>query len=67
MDRVARDHAYGLLFRPDDAGHDQDTIMEEGRPLPDDIGAVLAQARTLLAQFQQTTDRVVAALVPDST
>jgi GMP synthase-like glutamine amidotransferase len=61
---LRREQAYGLLFRPElTPGMIEDTIMEEGRPLPDDIGAVLEQARALWPQFQQTTDRVVAALV----
>jgi GMP synthase-like glutamine amidotransferase len=61
---LRRAQAYGLLFRPElTPGMIEDTIMEEGRPLPEDIGAVLEQARALWPQFQQTTDRVVAALV----
>lgn len=61
---LRREHAYGLLFRPElTPGMIEDMIMEEGRTLPDDIGVVLEQARALWPQFQQTTDRVVAALV----
>ncbi|MGE0557366.1 MAG: type 1 glutamine amidotransferase [Burkholderiales bacterium] len=59
-----RDHAYALLFRPElTPGMIEDTIMEEGRPLPDDIGEVLEQARGLWPQSRETTDRVIAALV----
>lgn len=59
-----RDHAYALLFRPEmTPGMIEDTIMEEGRPLPDDIGEVLEQARVLWPEFSETTDRVIAALV----
>jgi len=55
---------YGLLFRPEmTPGMIEDTVMEEGRPLPDDIGEVLAQARELWPESRETTDRVVAALV----
>ena len=55
--------AYGLLFRPElTPGMIEDTIMEEDRPLPDDIGAVLARARELWPEYRQTSDRVVAAL-----
>lgn len=61
---LRRGASYGLLFRPElTPGMIEDTIMEEGRPLADDISAVLEQARALWPQFQQTTDRVVAALV----
>lgn len=59
-----RDHAYALLFRPEmTPGMIEDTIMEEGRPLPDDISEVLEQARGLWPEFRETTDRVIAALV----
>lgn len=59
-----RDHACALLFRPEmTPGMIEDTIMEENRPLPDDIGEVLEQARELWSESRETTDRVVAALV----
>lgn len=63
---IALRHAevYGLLFRPElTPGMIEDTIMEVDRPLPDDIGEVLAQARLLWPEFRETADRVVAALV----
>jgi len=61
---LRQDEAYGLLFRPEmTPGMIEDTIMEEGRPLPEDIGEVLAQARNLWPEFRETTDRVIAALV----
>lgn len=54
----------GLLFRPElTPGMIEDTIMEEGRQLPDNISEVLGQARTLWPQYRETTDRVLAALV----
>lgn len=63
---LRRDEAYGLLFRPEmTPGMIEDTIMEEGRPLPGDIGAVLARARELWPEFRETTDRVIAALVSE--
>lgn len=56
--------AYALLFRPEmTPGLIEDTIMEEGRPLPDNIGEVLEQARELWPESRETTDRVLAALV----
>ncbi|MGA0024581.1 MAG: type 1 glutamine amidotransferase [Burkholderiales bacterium] len=59
-----RDHAYALLLRPElTPGMIEDTIMEEDRPLPDDISEVLQQARGLWPEFRETTDRVIAALV----
>ena len=55
---------YGLLFRPElKPGTIEDMIMEENRPLPDGIGALLAQARAQWQDSQRTTDLVVAALV----
>ncbi len=58
--------ACGLLFRPEmTPGMIEDTIMEEGRPLPEDIGEVLARARELWPEFRETTDRVIAALVAE--
>lgn len=59
-----RDDAYALLFRPEmTPGMIEDTVMEEGRPLPENIGEVLEQARVLWQDSRDTTDRVVAALV----
>jgi len=61
-----REQACGLLFRPElTPGMIEDIIMEDGRPLPDDISEVLEQARQLWPQFRETTDRVVAALVKE--
>jgi GMP synthase-like glutamine amidotransferase len=59
-----KDAAYGLLCRPElKPGMIEDMIMEEGRPLPETIGDVLATARAEWPQTQKTTDRVLAALV----
>jgi len=56
--------SYGLLCRPElTPGMIEDTIMEEDRPLPDDISAVLEQSRALWPDFRETGARVVAALV----
>lgn len=56
--------AYGMLFRPElKPGMVEDMIMEEGRPLPDNISEVLEEARTQWHESQRTTDRVIAALV----
>jgi GMP synthase-like glutamine amidotransferase len=55
---------YGALFRPElKPGMIEDMIMEEGRPLPDDITAILNTARNEWAQTQRTTDQVAATLV----
>ncbi len=55
---------YGLLFRPEHKpGMLEDMIMEEGRPLPENIGELLATARDEWGETQRTTDAVVAALV----
>lgn len=62
---IVQRHAtgYGLLLRPElTPGMIEDTIMEEDRPLPEDIGDTLAQARELWPEFRDTGDRVVAAL-----
>jgi GMP synthase-like glutamine amidotransferase len=56
--------AYGLAFRPElKPGMIEDMIMEEGRAVPENIGALLEEARTRWAETQETTARVVAALV----
>ncbi|MBI4194037.1 MAG: GMP synthase [Betaproteobacteria bacterium] len=61
---VREGDAYGLLFRPElKPGTVEDMIMEEGRPLPDDIGGILEEARARWQQTQLTTGQVVAALV----
>jgi len=59
-----RGDAYGLLFRPElKPGTIEDMIMEEGRPLPDNAGELLEEARAQWQDSQRTTDLVVAALV----
>ena len=56
--------AYGLLFRPElKPGMLEDMIMEENRPMPENIGEVLDEARVRWNESQRTTDRVLAALV----
>lgn len=55
---------YGMLFRPEiKPGMIEDMIMEEGRPLPDNIGELLEQARVHWPDTQRTADQVVVALV----
>ncbi|MBI2225867.1 MAG: GMP synthase [Betaproteobacteria bacterium] len=55
---------YGLLFRPElKPGMLEDMIMEEGRLIPDDIGELLATARSEWRETQHTTMAVIAALV----
>jgi len=55
---------YGLLFRPElKPGMLEDMVMEDERPLPEDIGALIEAAREAWPAMQDTTDRVVAALV----
>lgn len=55
---------YGMLFRPElKPGMLEDMIMEEGRPVPENIGELLDEARLLWSESQVTTERVVAALV----
>jgi GMP synthase-like glutamine amidotransferase len=54
----------GMLFRPElKPGMIEDMIMEEDRPVPDAIGELLDEARARWGEMQETTDRVVAALV----
>jgi GMP synthase-like glutamine amidotransferase len=56
--------SYGLLLRPElKPGMIEDIIMEDERPLPADIDALLDEARLRWDEMQATTDRVVAALV----
>lgn len=58
------DLAYGMLFRPElKPGMLEDMIMEEGRPLPDNIGELLAEARMNWKEMQAVTAEVAAALV----
>ena len=56
--------SYGLLFRPElKPGMIEDMVMEEERPVPESIGELLDEARARWDDMQQTTDRVVVALV----
>jgi len=41
----------------------EDMVMEEGRSMPDDIGELIAAAREHWETLQETSARVVAALV----
>jgi GMP synthase (glutamine-hydrolysing) len=55
---------YGLLLRPElKPGMLEDMVMEDERPLPRNIGALIDAARERWPEMQQTTDRVAAALV----
>jgi GMP synthase-like glutamine amidotransferase len=59
-----RDSVCGLLCRPElTPGVIEDMIMEEGRPLPENIGDVLETARMEWQDTRRTTDAVLAALV----
>lgn len=54
----------GMLFRPElKPGMIEDMVMEEDRPVPDAIGELLQEARDRWGETQETTERVVAALV----
>jgi GMP synthase-like glutamine amidotransferase len=56
--------SYGLLFRPElKPGMLEDMIMEEGRPVPETIGELLAEARSQWHETQRTTTAVIVALV----
>lgn len=56
--------AYGLAFRPElKPGMIEDMIMEDDRPVPEHIGTLLDEARARWVDSQETTARVVAALV----
>lgn len=55
---------YGLLFRPElKPGMLEDMVMEEDRPVPEHMGALIETARTEWEALQETTARVAAALV----
>ena len=55
---------YGLLFRPElKPGMLEDMVMEDERPLPEDIGALIDTAREEWPAMQETAERVAAALV----
>jgi GMP synthase-like glutamine amidotransferase len=56
--------SYGLLFRPElKPGMIEDMVMEEDRPVPEDIGTLIEEARAYWPDTQETTDRIVVALV----
>lgn len=54
----------GLLLRPElKPGMLEDMVMEEDRPVPENIGELIEAARARWRELQDTTDRVTAALV----
>ena len=54
----------GLLFRPElKPGMLEDMVLEEDREVPEDIGALIETAGDEWTVSQETTDRVVVALV----
>jgi len=56
--------SYGLLFRPElKPGMLEDMVMEEGREVPEDIGALIESVRQQWEDLQETSAKVVAALV----
>jgi GMP synthase-like glutamine amidotransferase len=56
--------AYGLVFRPElKPGMIEDMIMEDDRPVPAHVGALLEEARARWDETLETTARVVTALV----
>jgi len=56
--------SYGLLFRPElKPGMLEDMVMEDGRSVPDDIGGLIETVRQQWDELQETSARVVAALV----
>lgn len=56
--------SYGLLFRPElKPGMIEDMIMEDERPLPDNIGDLLEETRARWAEAQQIADLTTVALV----
>lgn len=55
---------YAMLFRPEiKPGMIEDMIMEDNRPLPDNIGELLGEARAVWGESQQTAAQVSLALV----
>ncbi len=55
---------YAMLFRPElKPGMIEDMIMEAKRPVPDNVEALLAEARREWKDTEQTKDRVIVALV----
>ncbi len=60
----AGEWSYGLLFRPElKPGMLEDMVMEEDRPVPENIGELIQAAREKWPALQEITDRVSAALV----
>ncbi|MGD8498357.1 MAG: GMP synthase [Chromatiales bacterium] len=58
---------YGLLFRPEmKPGMLEDIIMEAKHNPPPNIGDLLSEARAEWQDMQQTTDRVIVALVKET-
>lgn len=58
---------YGILFRPEmKPGMLEDIIMEAKHNPPENIGALLAEARMEWAAMQKTTDLVIVALVKET-
>ncbi len=58
------DMSYAMLFRPElKPGMIEDMMMEDNRPLPDDIGDILAEARQHWTTGQQTAAEISLALV----
>jgi putative intracellular protease/amidase len=56
--------SYGLLFRPElKPGMLEDMVMEEGRGVPEDFGALIETARAEWGGLHETSARVAAALV----
>ena len=55
---------YAMLFRPEmKPGMIEDMMMEDNRPLPDNIGELLGEARMVWQETQKTTAQVSLALV----
>ncbi len=58
------ENSYAMLFRPElKPGMIEDMMMEDSRPLPDDIGEILARARAGWNNGQQVAAGICAALV----
>ena len=58
------DNSYAMLFRPEvKPGMIEDMMMEDNRPLPDNIGDILAQAREHWTEGQKTAAEISFALV----
>jgi GMP synthase-like glutamine amidotransferase len=58
------DYSYAMLFRPEmKPGMIEDMIMEDNRPLPDNIGELLEQSRSEWQRMRDTTAEIAFALV----